>query len=168
MALYKMCVGLYPFERLQDSADARTAVQVSDTRQTAALGAGVGGWPVRVGGSLMSMCAGMPTARHRTAQHSARRWSTHRPADLSPSASLPSHRTSFLSPAPCRTCCPASLVLSTKSQTPCRLSCGTCWGECTRRVAIALVLLACVYVCVLLGCKRHTTSSELRICWAEA
>ncbi len=28
VALYKMCVGLYPFERLEDAADARTAVQV--------------------------------------------------------------------------------------------------------------------------------------------
>ncbi|KAI7839122.1 hypothetical protein COHA_007125 [Chlorella ohadii] len=27
VALYKMCVGLYPFERLEDAADARTAVQ---------------------------------------------------------------------------------------------------------------------------------------------
>lgn len=39
VALFKMCTGLYPFERLEDSADARTAVQVGMD------GAAGLGWP---------------------------------------------------------------------------------------------------------------------------
>lgn len=43
VALYKMCVGLYPFERLEDAADARTAVQVRGASWGAALEGRTGG-----------------------------------------------------------------------------------------------------------------------------
>ena len=43
VALYKMCVGLYPFERLEDAADARTAVQVSTVLRFCTAAVTVGG-----------------------------------------------------------------------------------------------------------------------------
>ena len=45
VALYKMCVGLYPFERLIDATDSRTAVQVSPS------GGRSGGWGLATQGA---------------------------------------------------------------------------------------------------------------------
>ena len=60
VALYKMCVGLYPFERLIDATDSRTAVQVSQ---------GGGGETGGLGGCLGGDAVAQPSRGRQPAPH---------------------------------------------------------------------------------------------------
>ena len=100
VALYKMCVGLYPFERLIDATDSRTAVQVSPGGRR---GAGGQGWPdMRLGRGGACLCV-------RVFGRGSRRKASHQPpASQPPTSQQPGTYTPTRRSAPPHSLCPAT------------------------------------------------------------